>query len=63
MTNILERDRTGRCEGECEDRVSEGEQERQATIDAASFDSPDAYPNVSWANCRKEQPGVFGGHV
>ena len=63
MIEILERDRTGKCEGECEDRVSEGEEERQAKIDDEPFDSPESYPNVPWANSRKEQPGVFGGHV
>lgn len=63
MTEILERDRTGKCEGECEDRVREGEDERQAKINDESFDSPDSYPNTPWANSRKEQPGVFGGHV
>jgi len=40
MTEILERDRTGKCEGECEDRVREGEEERQVKINADSFDSP-----------------------
>jgi hypothetical protein len=63
MTEILERDRTGKCEGECEDRVRAGEEERQAKISAASVDSPESYPNVPWANSRNEQPGVFGGHV
>ena len=41
MTEILESDRTGKCEGECEDRVREGEDERQAKINDESFDSPD----------------------
>jgi len=63
MTEILERDRTGKCEGECEDRVREDEEERQAKINDVSFASPESYPNVPWANSRKEQPGVFGGHV
>jgi hypothetical protein len=63
MTEILERDRTGKCEGECEDRVRAGEEERQAKISDASVDSPESYPNVPWANSRNEQPGVFGGHV
>ena len=63
MTVILERDRTKKCEGECEDGVREGEDERQAIINDASFDSPEFYTNIPWATSRKEQPGVFGGHV
>lgn len=63
MTEILDRDRTGKCVGECEDRVREGEEERQAKINDESFDSPASYPNVPWANSRREQPGVYGGHV
>jgi len=63
MTEILDRDRTGRCVGECEDRVREGEEERQAKINADSFDSPASYPDVPWANSRSEPPGLFGGHV
>jgi len=63
MTELLERDRTGKCEGECKDRVKEGENERQAKINAESFYSPESYPNIPWANSRKEQPGVYGGHL
>jgi len=63
MTEILERDRTGKCEGECSDRVREGEEERQAQLSSESVDSPDSFPSVPWANSRKEQPGVYGGHV
>ena len=63
MTEILERDRNGNCEGECEDRVRQGEYERQAKINDEPFDSPASFPNTPWANSRKEQPGVFGGHV
>ena len=63
MTEILERDRTGKCEGECEDRVSAGEEERQAKINDEPVGSPESYPNIPWANSRKEQPGVYGGHV
>ena len=63
MTKILERDRTGKCVGECEDRVREGEEERQAKINDESFESPASYPDVPWTKSRREQPGVFGGHV
>jgi len=63
MENILDRDRTGNCEGECIDRVREGEEERQAKINDDSFESPDSFPKTPWARSRREQPGVYGGHV
>jgi len=63
MNNILDRDRTGHCEGECNDRVREGEEERQAQINADSFESPESFPNTPWARSRTDQPGVYGGHV
>lgn len=63
MENILDRDRTGNCEGECLDRVREGEEERQAKINDDSFESPDSFPETPWARSRREQPGVYGGHV
>jgi hypothetical protein len=63
MNNILDRDRTGNCEGECNDRVREGEEERQAKINEDSFESPESFPNIPWARSRNEQPGVYGGHV
>jgi hypothetical protein len=63
MNNIPERDITGRCEGECRDRVKEGEEERQTKISEAAFHSPDSYPTVPHAKSRNEPPGVFGGHV
>jgi hypothetical protein len=63
MNNILDRDRTGNCEGECNDLVRAGEEERQAQINADPFKSPESYPNTPWAHSRNEQPGVYGGHV
>ena len=63
MSNILKRDRTGECEGECRNRVREGEKERQSEMSATSFDTPNSYPDVPWARSRNEQPGVYGGHV
>ncbi len=63
MSGILQRDRTGKCEGECVDRVREGEEERQASMKDFSVGSPDSYPDVPWAHSRNEPPGVFGGHV
>jgi hypothetical protein len=64
MTDIPNRDITGRCdEGECRDRVREGEEERQHDISASEVETPESYPDANWAKSRNEQPGVFGGHV
>ena len=64
MTDIPNRDITGKCdEGECRDRVREGEEERQNDISASEVETPESYPDAKWAKSRNEQPGVFGGHV
>ena len=63
MTDMPKRDITGECEGDCRDRVHEGEMDRQDDINASSHHSPESYPKTPWAKSRKEQPGVFGGHV
>jgi hypothetical protein len=64
MANIPNRDITGKCdEGECRDRVREGEEERQTDINASGVETPEEYPHVKAANSRDEQPGVWGGHV
>ena len=63
MTDILKRDITGECEGECRDRVREGEAERQDEIRASDVEAPESYPDAHWSKSRTEQPGVFGGHV
>jgi hypothetical protein len=63
MNDILKRDASGECEGECRDRVREGEEERQIDISASDVESPESYPDAKWARSRNEQPGVFGGHV
>jgi hypothetical protein len=64
MKNIPSRDITGRCKGECRDRVFEGEQERQATIDASSkgYDTP-AERSPSWTSQRNDPPGSMGGRI
>ncbi|MCB2170383.1 MAG: hypothetical protein KQI78_22180 [Deltaproteobacteria bacterium] len=62
MTSIPSRDITGKCEGECRDRVREGEKERQEAIKSVAHNSPS--PNSpSWTKDRKEQPAVWGGRV
>ena len=64
MTDMPNRDITGKCdEGECRDRVREGEEERQAEMKNSGVESPDSFPNAPGANSRNEQPGVYGGHV
>ncbi|MBW1771213.1 MAG: hypothetical protein JRD87_01395 [Deltaproteobacteria bacterium] len=63
MSDILKRDISGECEGECRDRVREGEEERQNDISASDVESPESYLDAKWARSRNEQPGVFGGHV
>ncbi len=63
MEDILKRDITGECIGECRDRVREGEEERQQDISASSVTSPEDYPTTPWARSRREQPGIYGGHV
>lgn len=63
MVDNLKRDITGECEGECEDRVRAGEEERQEKIAKSSVKSPDSFPKAPWAKHRNEPPGYLGGHV
>ena len=63
MEDILRRDITGDCEGECRDRVREGEEKRQDDISATNIETPESYPDAHWSRSRNEQPGVWGGHV
>jgi hypothetical protein len=64
MSDMPNRDTIGRCdEGECRDRVREGEDERQHDISASNVETPEEYPDAKWARSRNEQPGVWGGHV
>ena len=61
-TSMPKRDITGECEGECRDRVREGEEKRQRDIQSITHSSPN--PNSpSWTKDRKEQPAVWGGRV
>ena len=63
MKDMPKRDTTGHCEGECRDRVSEGEDDRQKHIADSGFKSPDYFPNAPGAKSRNDQPGWLGGHV
>ena len=59
-----ERDITGKCvEGECRDRVKEGEEERQATVERSGVDAPEDFPKAPGAEKRDNPPGELGGHV
>jgi hypothetical protein len=57
------RDITGECEGECRDRVKEGEEQRQADLEREAVRSPDHYPKAPGGGKRDEAPGGLGGHV
>ena len=63
MTDIPKRDITGHCEGECRDRVREGEDERQKEIAESKFKSAKSFPNAPGASSRDDPPGWLGGHV
>lgn len=63
MSDILKRDITGECEGECRDRVGEGEIQRQRDIETSGVESLEPLASATWTKSRNEQPGVWGGHV
>jgi hypothetical protein len=44
-----QRDITGKCKGECRDRVTEGEKERQITLEKEGVKAAANYPKVSGA--------------
>lgn len=65
MSKIPARDITGKCdEGECRDRVFEGEVERQHEINTHSqkYSSP-REESPSWTTRRNDPPGAMGGRV
>ena len=63
MDDILQRDITGECQGECRDRVREGEIDRQLAINFSAVEEIESFPEASWAHNRNEAPGMWGGHV
>jgi len=64
MKKIPSRDISGKCRGECRDRVLEGEQERQKEINAKSVQYSSPSPNSpSWTHKRNDPPGGLGGKV
>ena len=62
MKKMPTRDTTGKCVGECRDRVREGEEDRQKSIKSKPYNTPSP-KSPSWTKDRKEQPGVYGGRV
>ena len=63
MSKMPERDITGNCnEGECRDRVAEGNEERQKGIARKHYSTP-SEKSPSWTKERDEQPAVWGGRV
>ena len=63
MSDMPKRDISGHCEGECKDRVSEGEEDRQQQIAKSGVESVESFPNAPGAKSRNDQPGWLGGHV
>ncbi len=43
------RDITGKCEGECRDRVNEGTKDRQIELEKAGVKAPESYSSVPGA--------------
>jgi hypothetical protein len=64
MKKMPSRDTTGKCRGECRDRVFEGEHERQMAINRSDkrYDEP-AEQSPSWTSKRNDPPGALGGRV
>ena len=65
MKNMPSRDTSGKCKGECRDRVFEGERERQRDIGRdknVQYSSP-AEKSPSWTSHRNDPPGSMGGRV
>lgn len=58
------RDTSGKCRGECRDRVFEGETERQKAINkkSMSYSSP-SEKSPSWSADRDDPPGSMGGRI
>jgi hypothetical protein len=64
MSEMPSRDTTGKCEGECRDRVQEGEVERQKdkAMAAEQYSSP-SEKSPEWTKDRTDPPGAMGGRV
>jgi hypothetical protein len=58
-----ERDTTGKCEGECRDRVKEGEEDRQESMKSEDVEIVEEHPAAPGASKRDDPPGSLGGKV
>ena len=45
-SKMPKRDITGKCEGECGDRVNEGKKDRQGKLEKEGVKAPESYPEV-----------------
>jgi hypothetical protein len=48
-SKMPKRDITGKCEGECRDRVNEGTKDRQVKLEKEGVEAPESYPKVPGA--------------
>jgi hypothetical protein len=62
MKKMPTRDTSGKCRGECRDRVREGEEQRQKSIASQPYSEPSP-KSPSWTRKRSDQPGVWGGRI
>jgi hypothetical protein len=65
MKKMPSRDISGKCKGECRDRVFEGEKKRQESINqegSVSYNSP-SENSPSWTSDRDDPPGSMGGRI
>ena len=65
-STVLKRDVTGKCdEGECRDRVTEGNKARAVEIEKSGVEAPESYPEVPGAgkhnNPDNPAAGIPGG--
>jgi hypothetical protein len=61
MKRMPLRDITGKCSGECRNRVREGEEKRQKNIASEPYSTP--LPNrPAWSKGLNDTPGVWDGH-
>lgn len=65
-SKVLKRDITGKCdEGECRDRVTEGNKARAIEIEKSGVKAPESYPEVAGAgkdnNPDNPAAGIPGG--
>lgn len=65
MSHFPSRDITGHCEGECRDRVREGEEERQSQMRShrGDNDHESGHASPEWTRNRNAPPGWLGGPV